>query len=190
MRSLNIVARKPSNRITPLWPCAKSWSCRPGLEPDSPATGPVPTRHRSPVASAPGTPSSASSGIAGCRAPSRWTPPPQQPLIQEHQHPLQPRQQHLLQHRPQPAGPPQSTPNRGLLRSPSPTPDGTTAGFGPAAMSGRAAVDLRSSWTAITCSSSCGTSRPTRRGPRWWPIHAIIPGRATAAMAPGMPILS
>ena len=35
-----------------------------------------------------------------------------------------------------------------------------------------------------------GTSRPTRCGPRWWPTRASLPGRAAAAMAPGMPIPS
>ena len=74
--NLDTVARKPGKRITPLWPCARSWSSRPVLGPDSPESGPAPGGARSPVASAPGTRSSASSGIAGCRALPRWTSRP------------------------------------------------------------------------------------------------------------------
>src|SRR3974377_775811 len=55
------VARKPGKRITPLWPCARSWSSRPVLGPDSPESGPAPGGPRSPVASAPGPRPSASS---------------------------------------------------------------------------------------------------------------------------------
>src|SRR5262245_26973256 len=66
------VARKPGDEIMPLWPCAGPRSCRLGPGPGSRAAGPAPTDLRSPSASAPGRPSSASSGIAGCPARPRW----------------------------------------------------------------------------------------------------------------------
>ena len=47
-----------------------------GRRPDAPAEGPTPVDRRSPVASAPGTPPSASCDTAGCLAPPRSTSHP------------------------------------------------------------------------------------------------------------------
>ena len=103
------VARIPGYRIMPPSPCAESWWSEPGLGRAAPAAGPAPAGPRSPAASEPGTPSSASCGSDDCHAPPRWTCA-EQPLVQEHQGLLQPRRQQLLEHLPQPAEPPQPRP--------------------------------------------------------------------------------
>src|SRR5271157_4921291 len=56
-------------RIMPPSPCEGSWSSWPGLRPVAPATGPALVGPRWPAASELGTPSSASCGTDGCRAP-------------------------------------------------------------------------------------------------------------------------
>src|SRR5512135_117064 len=65
------VARIPGYRIMPPSPCARSWSSGPGLGRAAPAAGPAPVGPRSPAASEPGRPSSASCGSDGCHAPPR-----------------------------------------------------------------------------------------------------------------------
>src|SRR5208337_518718 len=70
------IARIPGYRIMPPSPCAGSWSSGRGLGRAAPAAGPAPAGPRSPVASEPGTPSSASCGSDGCHAPPRWTSRP------------------------------------------------------------------------------------------------------------------
>src|SRR5262249_8807447 len=65
-----------SNTPLPPAPCGESeWSPR-GRRLDVPVGGPPPAGPRSPVASAPGTPTSASCDTAGSLAPPRSTSPP------------------------------------------------------------------------------------------------------------------
>src|SRR5208337_1305550 len=73
---LETVARIPGYRIMPPSPCAESWWSEPGLGRAAPAAGPAPAGPRSPAASEPGTPSSASCGSDDCLAPPRWTSRP------------------------------------------------------------------------------------------------------------------
>ena len=74
--NVETVARIPGYRIMPPSPCAESWWSEPGLGRAAPAAGPAPVGPRSPAASEPGTPSSASCGSDGCHAPPRWTSRP------------------------------------------------------------------------------------------------------------------
>ena len=75
-QQVETVARIPGYRIMPPSPCAGSWSSGRGLGRAAPAAGPAPAGPRSPAASEPGTPSSASCGSDGCHAPPRWTSRP------------------------------------------------------------------------------------------------------------------
>jgi hypothetical protein len=75
-RFFETVARIPGYRIMPPSPCAESWWSEPGLGRAAPAAGPAPAGPRSPAASEPGTPSSASCGSDDCHAPPRWTSRP------------------------------------------------------------------------------------------------------------------
>ena len=81
-RLVDTVARKPGDRVMPLWPCAGPSSCRPGPEPDSPGAGPAQTGPRSLPSSALGRPSSPSSDTAGSPL-DRVRRRTEEPLVQE-----------------------------------------------------------------------------------------------------------